>query len=102
VLAVGIASVSIVCVTATGAIGHATAMRTGLAAAADAAALAGADALAGFVADDPCTVAARAAELNAARLESCTVSGSDVAVVVGTTVLGVTVTSRARAGPPPG
>lgn len=102
VLAVGIASASIVCVAATGAVGLASVERVGLAAAADAAALAGADALAGFVAGDPCEVASRAADLNTAKLESCSVSGSTVAVVVGTTVLGVTVTSRARAGPPPG
>lgn len=102
VLAIGVASVCIVCVAAAGVVGHASVARVRVAAAADAAALAGADTLAGFVAGDACSVATRAAELNGARLASCAVSGADVSVVVGTTVLGVAVSVGARAGPPPG
>ncbi|RWZ68454.1 hypothetical protein ELQ92_04365 [Labedella populi] len=102
VLAVGVASVSLVCVAAAGAVGEASVGRASVATAADAAALAGADTLAGFVVGDACEIAARAARVNDARLESCSVTGSEVRVVVGAMILGVAVTSRARAGPPPG
>jgi secretion/DNA translocation related TadE-like protein len=101
VTAIGVVAVAVVGTAAVGVVGQATAARVGLEGAADAAALAGADAIAGFVSGDPCLIAARAADLNAARLASCSVSGSDVEVVAGMTVLGVTVTARARAGPPP-
>jgi secretion/DNA translocation related TadE-like protein len=102
VTAVGIVAVALVGTTAVAAVGHATTARVALEAAADAAALAGADAVAGFVSDDPCRVVARAATLNAAGLVSCAVSGPDVDVIVGRTILGFSVTARARAGPPPG
>ncbi|RWZ46282.1 hypothetical protein ELQ90_14575 [Labedella phragmitis] len=101
VMAIGILAVAVIGTTAVGAVGLATTARVGLAGAADAAALAGADTLAGFASGDPCLIAAQAADLNAADLESCIVSGSDVEVVVGGVVLGVPVTARAKAGPPP-
>jgi secretion/DNA translocation related TadE-like protein len=74
------------------------------AAAADLAALAGADALRGVSAGDPCAVAAAVAARHEARLISCS-EGSDQSVEVRTqsiarTVLG-SATGRARAGPPP-
>ena len=74
------------------------------AAAADLAALAGADALRGVSAGDPCAVAAAVAARHKARLISCS-EGSDQSVEVRTqsiarTVLG-SATGRARAGPPP-
>ena len=98
-LAVGVVAVSISCVVAVAAVGHATAARVALDGAADAAALAGADAIAGFVSDRPCRVAERTAGLHSARLGACTVSGMNVHVTVVTTILGFTVSSRARAGP---
>lgn len=100
VIAIGLVAVAVVGAAAVGAVGHATAARVGLEGAADAAALAGADTLAGFVSDDPCRIAALAAELNAARLDACVVSGAIVQVTVVTSILGVAVSSRARAGPP--
>ena len=74
------------------------------AAAADLAALAGADALRGVSAGDPCAVAAAVAARHEALLISCS-EGSDQSVEVRTqsiarTVLG-SATGRARAGPPP-
>lgn len=74
------------------------------AAAADLAALAGADALRGVSAGDPCAVAAAVAARHEARLISCS-EGSNQSVEVRTqsiarTVLG-SATGRARAGPPP-
>lgn len=100
VLAVGVASVAITCVIASGAVGHASAARAALDATADATALAAADTVAGFVSGDPCEVAARAAALNRARLVACSIAGADVVVVVGASVLGIDASSRARAGPP--
>lgn len=102
VLAIGLVAVSASLVAVTGAVGHAATRRVELDAAADAAALAAADAIAGFVADEPCAVAGRAAILNRASLVSCSADGAEVVVVVATTVLGVHATSRARAGPPRG
>jgi secretion/DNA translocation related TadE-like protein len=101
VTAIGVVAVAVVGTAAVGVVGHATAARVGLEGAADAAALAGADTVAGFVSGDPCLIAARVADLNDARLASCSVSGSDVEVVAGTTVLGDSITARAKAGPPP-
>ena len=102
VLAIGLVSVSALLVAATGAVGLAVATRVELDGAADAAALAAADALAGFVLEEPCTVAERAASLNGARLAACGIEGAVADVIVETTVLGVHATSRARAGPPIG
>jgi secretion/DNA translocation related TadE-like protein len=69
--------------------------------AADAAALAGADAVSGLVAGDVCAVAESAASANDGSLISCTVDGSDVTVEVGVTWSGAVISARSRAGPPP-
>lgn len=102
VLGIGLVGASALLVIATGSVGHAVAVRVALDGAADAAALAAADALAGFVADDPCSVAQRAASLNDARLVECTLDGAIADVVVDTAVMGLHVSARARAGPPDG
>lgn len=69
-----------------------------LAGAADAAALAGGDALLGWVAGEPCAVASRIAEANRARLSSCRVEGLELVVTVSGTALGLPVERSARAG----
>lgn len=69
-------------------------------AAADAAALAGADTASGLVPGVPCDAAQRAAALNAARLSECTLTGLIVTVTVTRVADGFTVHGRARAGPP--
>lgn len=78
----------------------ALAVRQSVAAAADAAALAGADVAVGIVAGYPCEVAALAAEANGARLDACIADGLIVSVTATRVVLGVTVTVAATAGPP--
>ncbi len=68
-------------------------------AAADAAALAGADTVSGYVAGYPCESAAEAARLVRAELGECTVSGLTVEVEVRFYYLGMAAVARARAGP---
>jgi secretion/DNA translocation related TadE-like protein len=69
--------------------------------AADAAALAAADTASGLQPGVPCDTAARAAELNGARLGACTVDGLIATVTVSRTLGVLTIQSRARAGPAP-
>ena len=69
--------------------------------AADAAALAAADVASGLVPGVPCVTAARAAELNGARLVACSVDGLIATVAVSRTAGGFSISSRARAGPAP-
>lgn len=68
--------------------------------AADAAALAAADASAGIVTGVPCERAADLASRNGAMLASCTLDGPVADVSVHADVLGFAVSARARAGPP--
>lgn len=69
--------------------------------AADAAALAAADAAAGWIDAEPCEIAAEVADSANARMTSCTVdperAEAAVTVAVGTPITGVS--GRARAGP---
>ncbi|GAB2519107.1 Rv3654c family TadE-like protein [Paramicrobacterium agarici] len=76
------------------------AARQAVAGAADAAALAAADTASGLVAGVPCEAARRAADLNGAALDDCSVEGLVALVRVSTTVLGLPVAASARAGPP--
>lgn len=79
-------------------------MASRAAAAADLAALAGADALRGITDGDPCTVAAEVAARHAATLRSCSEGeGSTLEVrteLTARSILGAA-SGRARAGPPP-
>jgi secretion/DNA translocation related TadE-like protein len=68
--------------------------------AADAAALAGADAISGRVPGVACELAAQVAARNGAMLTSCEAEGPVVAVDVAVSSLGTQVTAAARAGPP--
>ncbi|WP_127792813.1 Rv3654c family TadE-like protein [Agromyces sp. LHK192] len=70
--------------------------------AADAAALAAADAMSGAVPGEPCELAALVARRNGAVLTACGDGGSGSTAVVDVEigVLGLVVTARARAGPP--
>lgn len=69
--------------------------------AADAAALAAADTASGLMPGVPCDTAARAAELNGARLVACSVDGLIATVTVSRPAGLITIGSRARAGPAP-
>lgn len=91
----------ILAVTATLLVGtQALVERRRVAAAADAAALAAADTAAGLASGTPCGVAGRAAELHRARLTACQVAGLEAQVEVSGDALGITLSVRARAGPP--
>jgi secretion/DNA translocation related TadE-like protein len=68
--------------------------------AADAAALAAADAATGAVAGVPCDLADAAAMLNGATVTECTLDGLIASVTVARVVGGFTIAARARAGPP--
>lgn len=68
---------------------------------ADAAALAAADAAAGWVSDDPCSRATLVATANGATVAACTLDGLTVTVVVADAG-GAPVRATAVAGPPDG
>jgi len=69
--------------------------------AADAAALAAADALTGAVVGSPCDLAASVAQRNGARLISCANTGPETSVTVAMRILAFELTATARAGPAP-
>lgn len=75
--------------------------RSRVAGAADAAALAAADVVAGLVAGTSCEAAGRLATANGARLDGCSVDGAVVTVRVSSSVGLVPVSASATAGPPP-
>lgn len=68
--------------------------------AADAAALAAADATSGAIAGVPCDLAASVAARNGATLAACATDGPVASVSAESTVFGFVVQARARAGPP--
>lgn len=74
------------------------ALRVGVAA--DAAALAAADVMLGWVAGDPCETAARVARAHDTALVDCRAGDLSMIVTARATILGVTVERSARAGPP--
>ena len=71
-----------------------------VAGAADAAALAAADALSGAVPGFPCAVAGQVAALNGASIASCRLDGPDVILEARRELLGFPIRAAARAGPP--
>lgn len=81
-------------------LGAALVEKRAIAAAADAAALAGADVASGLVPGYPCDEAARLAAANGGTLASCDVDGAVVTVEVSGSVLGIPFSVRATAGPP--
>ncbi|GLI26178.1 hypothetical protein ARHIZOSPH14_04200 [Agromyces rhizosphaerae] len=68
--------------------------------AADAAALAAADAVSGAVPGEPCERAADAAARNGGTLEACAIDGLVAEVRARVVVAGLAQAARARAGPP--
>ena len=94
-----VAVVSIAGATLLGA-GHALVRGQQVAAAADAAALAAADVQLGWAPGDPCAVAERVAAAHEVRLSACVAEGLSMIVRVETSILGLTVSRSARAGPP--
>ncbi|MBT2532339.1 flp pilus-assembly TadE/G-like family protein [Arthrobacter sp. ISL-48] len=104
VLAAGLALLVITAIMLMLLLAQSAVMASRAAAAADLAALAGADALRGLTAGEPCLVAADVAGRHAATLVSCT-PGAGQTIEVRTELLARTVlgagTGQARAGPPP-
>ena len=80
--------------------GHALVRGQQVTAAADAAALAAADVLLGWVPGGPCEVAERVAAAHRVRLSQCVAEGLSVVVRVETGILGIIVSRSARAGAP--
>lgn len=78
------------------------AQRAAVASAADAAALAAADTVVGLHPGFPCEVASTVASANGVAVTSCEVDGLIVTVGVERSILGLALSARATAGPPPG
>lgn len=102
VMAVGVLAVAMTACLGLGAAGAAAIHAQRLSSAADAAALAAADTLAGAVSGDPCTRAAEVAASVGVQVATCDVHVLTATVTV-TAPFGVFVaTTSARAGPAPG
>lgn len=80
--------------------GHALARGQLLTSAADAAALAAADVMLGWAPGDPCAVAERVATAHSVRLSACAAEGLSMVVRVEASILGLTISRSALAGPP--
>ncbi|MFV0375112.1 Rv3654c family TadE-like protein [Microbacterium sp.] len=100
VLAVGVLAVGAVIATGYAAAGAVSVATVRVAGVADAAALAAADTAAGRVPGVPCARADDLARAGGAVLTGCDVDGVEATVTVAMRVGAVTVTGRARAGPP--
>lgn len=101
VLALAILAAVVIVLVAVLGMGSALITRQRASGAADAAALAAADAASGAVPGIPCAVAEDVAGANGAALASCRVDGLVATVSVSARVSLFPVSARARAGPPP-
>ncbi|GAB3560409.1 hypothetical protein GCM10027405_10120 [Arthrobacter alkaliphilus] len=104
ILAVALGFVVMACLAAALTLAQAMAMAHRAAAAADLAALAGADAARGLATGDPCVVASETAARHGASLSACTVRAGGIVEVRTELDRGAvfgTATGRSRAGPPP-
>ncbi|MFH8249297.1 Rv3654c family TadE-like protein [Microbacterium sp. B2969] len=101
VLAVGIVACAATLVVAAGAVTGAAVASQRLAGAADAAALAAADAASGAVRGIPCERAVEVAAASGAALEACDVDGLIATVTVSAPFGRLVARASARAGPPP-
>ncbi len=104
VLVLAVLMVALVLVGAVGGLSGAVLARHRATAAADLAALAGADVLAGRAPGDACSAAAEVAAANGARLRSCAADGADLLISAAVVPPGAlaalgSATGRARAGP---
>ncbi|HTN54926.1 MAG TPA: Rv3654c family TadE-like protein [Microbacterium sp.] len=104
VLAAGILTVTATLSLGLAAVGGAAVTAQRVAGAADAAALAAADAASGAVIteEDPCALAARVAAATGVAVSVCTVRGLTATVEVRSAYAGLVAVSRARAGQPEG
>jgi secretion/DNA translocation related TadE-like protein len=100
VIAVALLSVGATTTVAVAGVASCLVDRHRLGGAADAAALAAADAASGLVAGEPCAAAALLADGNSVGLASCVVEGSTVTVTVVSTLAGLPIEAAATAGQP--
>ncbi|WP_150958630.1 Rv3654c family TadE-like protein [Microbacterium testaceum] len=100
VATLGVTSVLVGAVAALAVIGGAVITAERVAAVADAAALAAADAASGAVTGVPCEEAERVAAAGAARLRECDVDGLIATITVAGAYGGISFDARSRAGPP--
>jgi secretion/DNA translocation related TadE-like protein len=100
VLALALLALLTVVALAAAVMGAALAARQRVIAAADAGALAAADTALGIHPGIPCRVAAEVVAAHESSLVSCEIDGVVATVAVSTTIVGIEVTVRARAGPP--
>jgi len=101
VSALGAAGVLVVVLVAFGLAGGAAVQAVRVSGAADAAALAAADAISGAVPGDPCDAAAHVARGAGALLAACELDGPVATVAVASAYGGIPFDARSRAGPPP-
>ena len=98
-LAVGIIAAILAAMSLAMPLGVVLVTRERVSGAADAAALAGADVVAGLRPGDPCSAATMVAAVNSAGLSGCAVDGLIVTVSVTSPMMGFSVTASATAGP---
>ncbi len=101
VLALAVCGAVVALAMALAAVGAVLVAQRRAAGAADAAALAAADALAGFLSDEPCDAASRVAQGNGTVLDACVVDGLVATVRVRASSGPVSLRASATAGPPP-
>jgi secretion/DNA translocation related TadE-like protein len=101
VLALALIATTIVVALSAVSLGAALAARQRLVAAADASALAAADALLGAVSGEPCELAAEVAAAHRVALVACSLEGAEARVTVGMSVLGLSTAAESRAGAAP-
>ena len=101
VFALAIVGATTVVLVAVLALGSALVLRQRVIGAADAAALAAADAASGAVGGVPCGLAHRVAQANLTALTRCELDGLIATVTVSATFGAVPFTARSTAGPPP-
>jgi secretion/DNA translocation related TadE-like protein len=82
-------------------VGQAAVLSQRAAGGADNAAVAAADALSGAATGEPCARAAEVAATFGLEVAACAIAGAEATVTVTGGLLGLPVTARARAGPPP-
>jgi len=100
VLALALVAATVLVALAVLTLGSALAVRQRVIAAADAGALAAADALLGVVADDPCRLAREVAAAHRVAFAGCVVEGAEVVVTMRADAAGLPIQVSSRAGPP--
>lgn len=101
ILGIGLVLALAVLMSAAAPMGGALAAHQRLQGAADSAALAAADTVSGRVGGLPCEQAAAVASALHETLLECAVTGSEATVTLGSETLGMRMSARSRAGPPP-